>query len=91
MKHDWLGKLRRREEEPAGENIIEELREVRRRLSGIESCFALESDEDLLDAAIYMREALEARERYLIRLARERGMVSEQSPVTVENRERWIN
>jgi len=89
---DWLKKFRKTENgEPAGENLIEELREVRQRLAGLESYFALESDEDLLDAAIYMRESLEARERYLIRLSRERNMVSTQLPIEKENRERWIN
>ena len=91
-KHDLFKSLRRPESEaPAPMSVIDDLREVRRRLEALESYFALESDDDLLDAAIYQREALLARERCLIRRARESGTVSNQLPVTTESRERWIN
>jgi len=91
-KRDLLKNFRKTEPEaPAPASVIEDLREVRRQLGALESYFALESDDDLLDAAIYQREALEARERYLIRRARENNTVSKQLPVTTESRERWIN
>jgi len=73
------------------ERLIEDLREVRRQLDAVQSFFAMESDEDLLDAAIYQREALHARYRYLLRLAKEAGVRSEQLPIVPENRERQIN
>ena len=71
--------------------LIEDIREVRRQLEGIHAVFALESDEDLLDAAIYQREALQARYRYLLRMAREMGAAAAGLPVEAELRERWIN
>ena len=93
-KHNWLKRLNK-PKPPAGQppegNVIDELREVRRQLSGIASYFALESDEDLIDAAIYLNEALEARHRYLLRQAKEQNSVALTLPVEAENRERWIN
>ena len=71
--------------------LIEDIREVRQQLEGIHAFFALESDEDLLDAAIYQREALQARYRYLLRLARETGAAAAGLPVETEQRERWIS
>ena len=90
----WISKLRRPQEEPspdAREKVIGDLREVRRQLDGLQSYFALESDEDLLDAAIYQREALEARHRYLLKLAREQKLYAHELPVVGEELERWIN
>ena len=70
--------------------LLREIREVRRQLEAVYAFFAMEADEDLLDAAIYQREALQARYRYLLRLAREQGAVGGIS-VGREARERWIN
>jgi len=71
--------------------LIQDIREVRRQLEAVHACFALETDEDLLDAAIYQREALQARYRYLLRLAKETSAVAAAPPVEGEQRERWIN
>jgi len=92
--HDVFSKLRgEKQARPTGEQekLIGELREVRRQLEGNYAFFALEADEDLLDAAIYQREALQARYRYLLRLARENKAVAGGIPVEGEQRERWIN
>lgn len=92
IMQEWIAKLRRpRPQESPQSALIEELRELRRQMDGIESCFALEADEDLLDAAIYQREALEARHRHLLRLAREQHAVAVHLPLIEENQERWIN
>ena len=72
-------------------NVIAELREVRRQLDGVQSYFAMESDDDLVEAAIYLRESLEARHRYLLKLAREQNLVATALPVETENRERLIH
>ncbi|MCL2298638.1 MAG: YaaL family protein [Firmicutes bacterium] len=78
--------------QPGGQNrLIQDIREVRRQLEAVQAFFALETDEDLLDAAIYQREALQARYRYLLRLARENNTVADSLPVERENRERRIN
>jgi len=77
---------------PGGrDQLIRDIREVRRQLEAAHAFFALETDEDLLDAAIYQREALQARYRYLLRLAKGSNAVAEALPVERENRERWIN
>ena len=83
----------RKKQNPINEQhkLIQDIREVRRQLEGTHAFFALESDEDLLDAAIYQREALQARYRYLLRLARETGAAAAGLPVEAEMRERWIN
>ena len=92
--HDWVKKFRKPAEPPARsehEQLIEDLREVRLAMESLDSVFAMESDEDLVDAAIYQREALESRYRYLLRLARETNAVAAEVPLTADNRERWIN
>jgi hypothetical protein len=76
---------------PPHEQLIRDIREVRQQLDGVQSYFALETDEDLLEAAIYQRDALEARYRYLLRQAKEREAVAVHAPVVQEDRERWIN
>jgi len=78
---------------PPGEQnrLIQDIREVRRQLEAAHAFFALETDEDLLDAAIYQREALQARYRYLLRLAKGSNAVADTLPVEGESRERWIN
>jgi len=73
------------------ERLLEDIREVKRQLKSNHAFFAMESDEDLLDAAIYQREALQARYRYLLRRARETGAAAAGLPVEAEQSERWIS
>jgi len=73
------------------DRLIEEIREVRRQIGGVQALFAMETDEDLLDAAIYQHEALEARHRYLLRLAREQDATAPPSSAVVSEPERMIN
>jgi len=89
--HDNINKTHK--DAPLGERdqLIRDIREVRRQLEAAYAFFALETDEDLLDAAIYQREALQARYRYLLRLAKVNNTVAAGVPVEGENRERWIN
>ena len=54
--------------------LIEAIREVCVQLSLAENRFTMESDSDLIDAAIYETVALHARYRYLLRLAKEQGI-----------------
>ena len=74
----------------AQENIIAQLRDVRHQLAATQSYFALESDEDLVEAAIFQKESLERRERHLIRQARKLQMEAAELPVTTASQERWI-
>lgn len=49
-------------------------RELTRELEGVDRCFNLVTDPDMIDAYIYERAALMARLRYLLRLEREGEM-----------------
>jgi len=93
--HTYISRLRKGNHKTpppnSRERLIEDMREVKRQLEGNHAFFALESDEDLLDAAIYQREALHARYRYLLRLARENGVEADGPPVEAEQGERWIS
>ena len=73
------------------EELIRELREVQRQLDNVQSYFSMESDDDLLDSAIYQREALEARYRYLLRQAKESRAATQELPVITETKVRQIN
>lgn len=54
----------------SGEKILEEIREVSRQMAYNDCWFQLECDGNLIDACIYQREALRARYRYLLDLAK---------------------
>lgn len=56
--------------------ILEEIREVNRQLRCIDRWFQMESNEDLIEACIYQKEALHARYRYLMARARQNGISS---------------
>gem|GEM_PF-597678 len=72
------------------ERLVADIREVCRQIDNTHALFALESDEDLLDAAIYQLEALNARYRFLLKRARETRAEATALPITGEERERWI-
>ncbi|MDR0531291.1 MAG: YaaL family protein [Oscillospiraceae bacterium] len=94
MINEWARRFRHHRQEPERspqEQLIEDIREVRRQMEGLQTYFSLETNEDLLDAAIYQREALEARYRYLLRQAKESSAVAAGTPIVAEERERWIN
>ena len=54
--------------------LVKAIREVCVQISLAENRFTMESDSDLIDAAIYETVALHARYRYLLRLAKEQGL-----------------
>ena len=56
------------------QKIIDSIREVSRQLSYNECWFQMESDENLIDACIYQREELKSRYRYLLKLAKQKGV-----------------
>ena len=65
------------EEEKSGpdeQKIIDSIREVIRQLAYNECWFQLESDGDLIEACIYQREELKSRYRYLLNLAKQKGV-----------------
>lgn len=65
---------KRRDEEEA--DIIFQLRETKKKMDCIESWFSLENDENLIESCIYEREALNARYKYLMKLARGNNAVN---------------
>ena len=58
-RRDKMLQFSKRTREPEDETLelIEEIRNTRERLTRIDRWFALEDDEDLIDACIYEREA----------------------------------
>lgn len=63
-------------EDKSHDNLLEEIREVSRQIAYNECWFQNECDSDLIDACVFQREALRARYRYLLNLARNRGINS---------------
>ena len=62
-------------DEVAPHPIIDSIREVCDGMDAAQSRFEPESDPDLIEAAIYELQALRAKYRYLLRTAREEGIV----------------
>lgn len=57
--------------------ILEEIRDVARMMACNDRWFELECDENLIESCIYQREALRARYRYLLGVARRKGISRE--------------
>ena len=68
--------LKKRENLPQGQGLQQEIGEVVRLLELCRRRFDLALDEELLEAAIYEENALLARYRYLLRIAREQAAQS---------------
>ncbi|MDR1734094.1 MAG: YaaL family protein [Oscillospiraceae bacterium] len=66
-------------------NLIEEIRDCCRQMDNVVSLFELESDDDLIEAAIYQMNALKARYAYLTKQARERNMRVHIEPETMSD------
>lgn len=58
------------------DSVQEELRELRRALDCIDSCYNMVGDSDMLDSLIYQRNGLMARYDYLIKRAKEQNLTS---------------
>ena len=54
--------------------LLASIREVCDRIQVLENRFALQSDQDLIEACIYEMEALRAQYRFLLRQAKEAGV-----------------
>ncbi|MBW7573242.1 DUF2508 family protein [Caproiciproducens faecalis] len=54
--------------------IVEEIKEVCRLIACNDCWFELECDENLIDACIFQREELHSRYKYLLNLAKQRGI-----------------
>lgn len=65
-------KLLRNEEEP--HPLIQSIREVCMLMDMTQSRFEQESDPDLIESSIYEMQALRAKYRYLLRMARSQGI-----------------
>ena len=64
----------RKPEKPAQDAILLQIRDTSQRLESAYSRFENESNEDLLDSIIYEIQSLKALYRYLLKLAREKGI-----------------
>ena len=58
------------------QQILDEIKDVSRRLACVERWFEMENDSDMIEACIYEREALNARYRCLLRKARQNELSS---------------
>ena len=75
LKLTVLEKVRKTPAEPTPEEkLIDDIREICRRIDTAYARFEYEEDADLVEAAIYELEALKARYRYLLRIAKERDL-----------------
>ena len=63
--------LRPREDE---NDLLEDIRSTALQLNSVREWFNSESDADMIESCVYHLESLEARYRYLLRLAKERGL-----------------
>ncbi len=59
-------------EEP--DELLVAIRDVCARMDNVNTRFSMESDNDMIEACIYELESLRAHYRYLLRLAKSRGM-----------------
>ena len=62
---------------PAQDTVLIQLRDTSQRLASAYSRFENESNEDLLDSIIYEIKSLKALYRYLLKLAKEKGLESD--------------
>ena len=62
------------------EQLLEELRLTQQNLRRVEQLFNLTSDEDLTESFIYESNALSSRYRFLLHMARERGLTLPRRP-----------
>ncbi len=58
------------------EKLLLEIKNVSHMLAYNNCWFDMECDSDLIDACIYQREELQARYRYLLNLAKQKGITS---------------
>lgn len=66
--------------------LLDEIRATVSMLKAGRQWFETESDDDLIEACVFQLESLEARYRYLIRLAKDRGMCRDAFTGDVEER-----
>lgn len=69
-----IGKYLLREQGPPENALLEEIRSTVNQINSARLWFETESDEDLIDSCVYQLEALEARYRYLLRVAKSKGL-----------------
>lgn len=81
-------KLRAKETETPEQKLLNEIREVCRKIETAYENFGYEQDDDLVEASIYEIEALKARYRYLLRLAKSQNVTGEASIEKCKNE--WV-
>lgn len=81
-------KLRTKEIETPEQKLLNEIREVCRKIETAYENFGYEQDDDLVESTIYEIEALKARYRYLLRLAKNQNITSEANIEKCKNE--WV-
>ncbi len=74
----WKARIKREsaQQNPEHDALKAELKELRRQLECIDSCFDMIQDGDMIDSLIYQRSGLMARYEYLLKRAKEQNVVS---------------
>ena len=73
---DYPNDLVKKEDLESDERLLSDIREIGLQMEAAKARFENFSDSDLLEASIYELQSLNARYRYLIKLAKERNMKS---------------
>lgn len=71
--------------------ILEDIRNVSRMINEAYERFEFESDSDLVEATVYELEALKARYRYLLRLAKAKGIKGDDNNTISFIREKGVD
>lgn len=81
-------KLRTKETETSEQKLLNEIREVCRKIETAYENFGYEQDDDLVESTIYEIESLKARYRYLLRLAKTQNVKCEANIEKCKNE--WV-
>ncbi len=72
-----MRRTEKNEAQEESEQLLREIREINREISRNEGWFSEEMDEDLIDSCVYQGQALRARYRYLMRMARQKQVCAQ--------------
>jgi hypothetical protein len=76
-----------RKKNKAQDLLMREMNNLRHQMAYAEKWFRAEDDEDLIEACIFEKEALEAKHRYLLRLAKNNIQIQHSTAVSIIKRQ----
>lgn len=78
------------EKELEKESIIKEIKKAQTEIISAEKFFQFVNDPELVDVAIYNLEAKKSRYRYLIKIAKEKGVKKSLKESLIESMAKWV-